>query len=431
MPRRARARTLRRMSETTSVPLRVLVAGGGAAAIEAVLALRALAGERVIVELLAPVDEFVHRPSSVTTPFSGVAAPRVALDRLGVTRHYGALAAVEPGLRRVRTTGGAELAYDRLIVATGARSVAGVHGATLFHGPVSTGAVEGALRGARDRVLFTLPGTATWTLPLYELALLAAAQRPDDGPELTVVTPESRPLELFGRVASDAVAQLLSDAGIGFVGDTIAEAVLDGSLLVRGGGLLSADAVIALPSLLGPMLEGLPANAGGFIPIDRHARVVGVPDVFAAGDVTAEPIKQGGLATQQADAAAEAIAAEAGAAVDPRPYTPVLRGLLLTGGRPLYLRHELDGRAPIARELDSVPALASRSSLWWPPAKIAGRYLSGFLASGEPGGRLTDRAPRAESAGEQQLVTLLADADAAADFERDRDDSARALGESA
>ena len=184
----------------TDRPLRVLVAGGGVAALEAVLALHALAADRVSIELLAPGDEFVHRPSSVVTPFSGVPAPRLPLDRLdqlGITRHDGALAAVDPERCEVRTTGGRSLPYERFVVATGARSVEGVPGATTFRGPLSAGAVEGALRRARDRVLFVLPGGTGWTLPLYELALLAAHEL-DDGPELTVVTPERRPLELFG-----------------------------------------------------------------------------------------------------------------------------------------------------------------------------------------------------------------------------------------
>ena len=67
-----------------------------------------------------------------------------------------------------------------------------------------------------------------------------------------------------------------------------------------------------------------------------------MPDVFAAGDATDQPIKQGGLATQQADAAAELIAAEAGARVTPRPFRRVLRGVVLTGEAPLYLRRDLD-----------------------------------------------------------------------------------------
>ena len=67
------------------------------------------------------------------------------------------------------------------------------------------------LRRARRRVLLIVPDAATWTLPAYELALLAAHELPD-GPELTVVTPERHPLELFGPVASEAVGRLLHRA---------------------------------------------------------------------------------------------------------------------------------------------------------------------------------------------------------------------------
>ena len=119
------------------------------------------------------------------------------------------------------------------------------------------------------------------------------------------------------------------------------DSVLGDALLLRDGQLLTADAVIALPRLRGRPLGGMPADDDGFIATDEHARVMGVPHVYAAGDVTVGAIKQGGLAAQQADAAAEAIAAEAGVDLDPRPYRPVLRGLLLTGDAPLYMRKDL------------------------------------------------------------------------------------------
>lgn len=378
-------------------PLRVLVAGGGVAAIEAVLGLHALAGERVSIELLAPGGDFVERPSSVLFPFTGAAAPRVPLERLaelGVTLHQGALGAVDVAAHEVRTTDGGRLGYDRLIIATGARAVDGVPGATAFRGPLSAGPVEQALRGAHQRVLFTLPAGAGWTLPLYELALLAAHEL-SDLPELTVVTAEPRPLDIFGPVASDALARLLDRAGIGFEGHTVPEAVVGGALQTTDGRLLAADAVIALPLLEGPNIAGLSADAGGFIAVDAHGRVTGAPDVFAAGDATAEPVKQGGLAAQQADAAAEAIAAEAGAPVTPRPCRRVLRGIVLTGEAPLYLRRDLDDDRPLARALRGAPEGISRSQLWWPTGKIAGRYLTGFLtAGGMPGDTLSDRPRR-------------------------------------
>jgi sulfide:quinone oxidoreductase len=116
---------------------------------------------------------------------------------------------------------------------------------------------------------------------------------------------------------------------------------------------------------------GLPADADGFVPVDAHSRVEGLEDVYVAGDGADYPVKQGGLATQQADAAAEAIAAALGVPCVPAPFDPVLRGVLLTGSRPVYLRASLgDSEVP--------PDVAGRA-LWWPPGKIAGRYLSPYL----------------------------------------------------
>ena len=127
--------------------------------------------------------------------------------------------------------------------------------------------------------------------------------------------------------------------------------------------------------------------------------MIGARGVYAAGDATAFPIKQGGLATQQADAVAEAIAVDLGFRRDARPFRPVLRGLLLTGGAPLYLRAEL-GPAGEVRAARHAPAAiageASSRALWWPPGKIAGRYLAPYLATARPVdlGRQAARRPR-------------------------------------
>ena len=98
----------------------------------------------------------------------------------------------------------------------------------------------------------------------------------------------------------------------------------------------------------------------------------GERDVYAAGDATTSSIKQGGVACQQADAAAEAIAARAGADVDPEPFRPVLRGLLLTGSTPRYMRTEVTGGGESGQVSDH--------ALWWPPGKIAGKRLAPYLA---------------------------------------------------
>jgi hypothetical protein len=146
--------------------------------------------------------------------------------------------------------------------------------------------------------------------------------------------------------------------------------------------------------------------------------VVGATDVYAAGDATAFPLKQGGLATQQADAAAEAIAAAAGASVKPRPFEPVVRGLLFTGETSLYLRS--DGTDGTVHRL--AHAAVSTNALWWPPGKVAGRYVASLLAPDVPvgpgGGQLHDlRAspdaarPEPENAAELTLMLAREEAD--------------------
>ena len=98
---------------------------------------------------------------------------------------------------------------------------------------------------------------------------------------------------------------------------------------------------MTVPELIGPAIQGLPHDAAGFLPIDAHGRVTGAPGVYAAGDAADFEIKQGGIACQQADAAAEAIAACAGVAIDPQPFSPVLRGLLRTERDALSLQRVL------------------------------------------------------------------------------------------
>jgi CBS domain-containing protein len=170
------------------------------------------------------------------------------------------------------------------------------------------------------------------------------------------------------------VRQLLEERGIALHTGSCPVELVDGELRLVPEGTITADRVVALPRLRGPRIDGLPQTVEGFLPVDAHGQVHGLADVFAAGDITNFPVKQGGIAAQQADAAAEMIAANAGADLTPQPFRPVLRGLLLTGRQPRYLRHEITGGGGDVSE-------ASPEPLWWPPAKIVGRYLAPFLGS--------------------------------------------------
>jgi sulfide:quinone oxidoreductase len=362
-------------------PPRVVVAGGGIAALEAVLALRAVAGDSVDVEVWTTDRDFVYRPHAVATPFLVGDVRRYPLDRLvtlagGVARE-GRVTAVDPA-RRTLVTDAGEVTYDVLLLALGARSTTGVAGATMFRGHEDEETVAELIHtvvaGRVSSLVFALPQGPSRPLPLYELALETRSYLSEHGTRgvaVTVVTPERSPLEIFGSEASEAVAELLQTRGVELVTSAAADSFADGELHLSGRAPIPADAVVAMARLEGPRLPGVPCDESGFVPVDLHGRVPGLDDVYAAGDMTSFPIKQGGIATQQADAAADAIAASIGVPIDPSPFRAVVRGQLLTGIFPRYFRADASG----------VGRMPTTQAPWWPPAKIVGRHLTPFLAT--------------------------------------------------
>lgn len=245
----------------------------------------------------------------------------------------GEIVAVDAAAHVARTAAGAELAYDVLLIATGASPRAAVAGALTFRGPADTDLIRTLLHelggGDVQRVAVAVPLGAVWALPAYELALLIAAYatgRRLEDVQIVLVTPEEEPLQLFGSAASAAATQLLDERGITLHTHAYATEASDGQLRLVPEAIIAADRVVALPRLDGRPIDGIPQNRDGFIVVDEQSRVAGFQDVFAAGDVTSFPVKQGGIAAQQAEAAAEAIAADLGAVAQPRPFRPVLRG---------------------------------------------------------------------------------------------------------
>src|SRR3954447_18283058 len=125
MPPRALAPTVVDMRESPlPSPLRVVIAGAGVAGLETLVALRALAGPRVEVTLIAPVPDFVYRPLAVAEPFDVGRASRYPLERvaadLGATFVQDEVSWVGVRGQCVFLGGGDELGYDALVVALGA-----------------------------------------------------------------------------------------------------------------------------------------------------------------------------------------------------------------------------------------------------------------------------------------------------------------------
>ena len=360
-------------------PADVLIVGGGVAALETLMALRDLAGDRVRVTLVAPEPDFVYRPMAVAEPFGLGEARRYPLRRIvedfGADLVQAGVAALDAPGGRVALRSGDTMTYDTLVLAPGARMLPAFDDAVTFSGPGSGPEMRALLDELEQRrvrrIAFVAPTMVGWTLPLYELALLTGRHTitRDLQVELVLVTPEQRPLALFGDGPSGAVAELLTAAGIELIGGSHVD-LRDGAVrLIPGGRAFGAERLVALPLVRGPKLEGVPAERDfGFIPVDRHGRVDELDGVYAAGDATNFPVKQGGLAAQQADAVAEHVAARHGARLEPSPFHPVLRGLLFAGGPERYMRADQQGVGAVAAQ-----------ALWWPPTKIAGRYLAPYL----------------------------------------------------
>jgi sulfide:quinone oxidoreductase len=364
---------------------KVLIIGGGVAGLEALLALRDLAGDRAELTLIAPDPDFLYKPLLVEEPFDLGPAERHELkplaDELGAEFVQQAASGVMPDEHAVELADGSRLEYDLLVACPGGRFRPALEHAITFPSGERL-RIDEILAGVGEgegEIAFVVPSGVAWALPLYELALMTRRRGVERGLEelkLTLVTPEEAPLAIFGKVASDAVGDLLAARGIAVeAGSHVREGEGGELILTPGDRRLNPAAVIALPVMEGPAIAGLPADELGFIPIDEHARVRGVEDVYAAGDGTNFPVKQGGLGTQQADAAAEHIAHGLGAAIAVEPFHPVLRGKLLTGDESLSLRADVAGGGG--------EGAASLDFLWWPPHKISGRYLAAWLYHGE------------------------------------------------
>lgn len=377
---------------------RVVIAGGGVAGLEAMLALTRIAGPQTDVTVVSPDPEFRLRALSVNEPFARSVSRGWPVGRL--CEEHGAhfiersVVAVDPQRRSVRLSDDRDVEYDALLVAVGARAEKPFDsGASVFRGPQDVELVHGLVQdveeGYTSHVAFVVPDGATWPLPLYELALMLAERAHAmcmGGVRITLVTAEGSPLEVFGSEVSDAVRGRVHEAGIELRTACRVSGIGAGRLLGPSGEpLAEVQRVVVLPRLRGLAIEGLPHDAEGFVPIDSNGRVRGTSGIWAAGDGTTCPIKQGGLAAEQAEAAAADIARATGADVELRPFAPVLRAELVTGGRPLFLCHEVGA---------GTAGATAEHPLWWPHSKVAAPRLATWLDHAErPYDRRFDSGP--------------------------------------
>jgi sulfide:quinone oxidoreductase len=365
----------------------VVVAGGGVAALETCLALDALAGDRLLVTLIAPNTYFEYRPMSVHDPLAVRGRLRVPLARLaddaGADLRHDRVADVDPVTRRVRTGSGHELSYDALVLATGASPLDVPAGAVPFtanHASECEAVIRAVSHGQVRSLAFVEPAGPARALDLYDLALETAviARAGGAAPALTLVTAQFDPLAFAGTRVAAMLRTTLASHGIGVLESAYVRSLEDGELeIAPSSRRVWADRVIAAPRLAGPRPRHLPCDAGGFLLTDAFGRVPGVAGVFAAGDCTAFPVKHPSLAAQQAGAVAATIAG------GPDPFRPALRCML-----PSRLRWYVD--APLTGGLGDA-ARVSAHPLWPGDARFDARHLGSALAELEHGERDDDR----------------------------------------
>lgn len=365
-------------------PLGVLVAGAGVAGLETMVALRGLARDAVAPTLVAPDDVFSLRALDVYEAFGHAPARRYELSALAraldAGRRRDSIAAVDRARREVRLRSGSTVPYDVLVVAVGAVAYRAYDHGVLFDLGPNREAVEAMLADVRagqvDSVAVVAPARSPWPFPAYELALLLASARPPRGLAVTVVTAEPAPLAAFGPPAAEMIRAEFDASGIDLVCGVTARVASARIVELPHERRIRAARIVHLPGMAGPRISGLPCDPDGFLPVGADLHVDDDPDVFAIGDGIAGPHKHGGLAALQADAVAREIAGRAGAVVEPEAYRPALHAVLRTEHGPRYLRAEPPG--------GDGQCVVSDECLWWPPTKVASRWLTPWLAAIEP-----------------------------------------------
>src|SRR6185312_5051793 len=196
-------------------PLRVVVAGAGVSGLETLVALRGLVGHRVALTLVAPQDDFTVHALEVFEPFGLGHPQRYAVAGLAAgldaAFRHDAVARVERGDRTVHLQSGEELVYDRLVLAVGAFPYPAYEHGLCFRRAHDAEAFDGVVAdlrsGAAERIAIVVAPGCSWTLPAYELALMIAALAKPR--QLTLVTPETEPLDVFGASVAQWVRSVL------------------------------------------------------------------------------------------------------------------------------------------------------------------------------------------------------------------------------
>jgi sulfide:quinone oxidoreductase len=393
---------------------RVLILGGGFAALETAFLLRMRARDAVDISLVSDGPNFVFRPNTIYVPF-GAEPDSLLVDlskplhRRDIDFHQAAVKEVHPARRLVSLAGGERLSYDKLVVATGAAMAPGEvpglaeHAATIW-------TAEGMLKvrerfervaarqqaGEHPRVLFLVPPNNKCAGPLYEIVLMLETwlRRKDsrERVDITWSTYEDTYIQAFGPRLHDVVSKEFAERGIdGHTGERVS-GVLANEVLYADGSSHEFDELIAFPPYVSAVrYESLPSDERGFITTELTTRkVVGHDDIYAPGDAGDFPVKQAFLAFLQADAVADHIASlVVGRHEFETPFDPVSMCVMEMFDKATFaqvpLRLTGDPAHPVEVRPDADGAYkVGTSPLWRLGKKVLGFSVPMRFSAGEP-----------------------------------------------
>jgi sulfide:quinone oxidoreductase len=343
---------------------KVLIVGGGFGGVVAAESLaRKLEREHQIV-LVSRSRKFLFYPALVRLAFGRGEPDDVSfdlreamLDRR-VTFHEGEIARIAPAKRHVTIARGeftGQMHYDYLVFALG-RRMATERIAGFFEYAHHTLDLDGAFKFGEALRTFQhghillgyCPG-ARLPVPLFETAFalsrLIEGRNEADRSAITIVSHET-PEEMFGDAAvGKALNEAMASRGIEFVSDFPITRITPHSVIAGDGREMNCDLSMVIPpfSGQGAVVHSRITDAEGYLPVDANMRVTGVERMYAVGDCVSLPgPKMGHMAVQQAEVAAENIAAEiAGRAVS-AAYDHDLTLVLETDGKDsIYLHKDL------------------------------------------------------------------------------------------
>ena len=202
------------------------------------------------------------------------------------------VAALDIRSKQVTLAGGGALAFDKLLLATGAEPVRlDLPGADKSHVHVlrsfaDSRAIVAAAAAAKQAVV----------IGASFIGLEAAASLRARGIAVHVVAPEKRPLErVFGPQIGDFVRALHEQHGVQFHLENGVAAIGDNDVTLKHGGALPADLVVVgvgvRPRLALAERAGLAIERG--VRVDEYMET-SAPGIYAAGDIARWPDRIGG-----------------------------------------------------------------------------------------------------------------------------------------